>query len=434
MTTDHLPRPQLVDSLDALERVPVTHDANPATDPGGVLVFTIHDGDAFPRHLFGQRSDEVLDDPEVRQSYVLERDWGANLVARHLARELGQESYLKVPLARLVLDFGRFPGISSIGEKYLLRHSIFPPLQNLLAEEARHNLLSRYYDTMSQNLVQHFADRRLTLAVHTYDHRNRTGTPRPEVSLVTRSLSYQEMSEMPPFIFDPLFPHILGEQTTHRKLSYQIALDLENLGWPCALDYPYLMPEGSVEIRAQVWFYFRFLRRRFTEAHPHTQEQQAYQRVWQLLLDVVRRSAPCERLRAYLHRYREAPPGSEELFAEARKAYGEIARFQAEHRDELVDGYRLDPRQRPSCLGLEVRKDLLCEMDHQGLPLRLRPDADRVAAEIAGSIAGSVRSYLAELDAEDASASLDASEGNAPTSVELSASPAAEPNNGSPVC
>lgn len=431
MTLNDLPRPKIVDSLDALERVPVTRDPNLAADPGGVLVFTIHDGDAFPRHLFGQRSDEVLDDPEVREAYVLERDWGANLVARHLARELGQESFLKVPLARLVLDFGRFPGISSIGERYLLRHSIFPPLQNLLSEKARHDLLSRYYDTMSQNLVQHFADRRLTLAVHTYDHRNRTGTPRPEVSLVTRSLSYQEMSEMPPFIFDPLFPHILGEQTTHRKLSYQIALDLENLGWPAALDYPYLMPEGSVEIRAQVWFYFRFLRRRFAEKYPETQDQQAYQRVWQLLLDVVRRSAPCERLRAYLHRYREAPPGSEELFAEARAAYGEIARFQSEHREELVNGYRLDPRQRPNCLGLEVRKDLLCEMDDQGLPLRLRPDADRVAAEIAGSIAGSVRSYLAELDAEDAASTQDASndESGAVASLELSAL-----DKGSPVC
>ena len=399
MTVTESPRPKIVDALEPLERIPVSRQPQLAADPGGALVFTIHDGDAFPRHLFGDRSEEVLELPEIREAYARERDWGANLVARHLARELGQESYLRVPLARLVLDFGRFPGISSIGENYLLRHSIFPPLQHLLSEEARHDLLARYYDTMSQNLVQHFADRRLTLAVHTYDHENRTGTPRPEISLVTRSLSYQEASEMPPFIFDPLFPHVLGEQTTHRKLSYRMALELENLGWPTALDYPYLMPEGSVEIRAQVWFYFRFLRRRFTAAHPETSDQLAYQRVWQLLLDVVRRSAPCERLRAFLHRYREAPPGSEALFAEAREAYAEISRFQISHRRELVDSYRLDAKERPSCLGLEVRKDLLCELDDQGLPWRLRSDADRVAEQIARSIAGSVRTYLADLDA-----------------------------------
>lgn len=404
MTLTDWPRPEIADSLEPLERTSVSRHAATTADPGGVLVFTIHDGNAFPRHLFGERTDEVLDLPEVREAYVRERDWGANLVARHLAKELGQASYLRVPLARVVLDFGRFPGISSIGRNYLLRHSIFPPLQNLLSEEARHDLLARYYDNMSQNLVQHFADRRLTLAVHTYDHVNRTGTVRPEVSLVTRSLSYQETSEMPPFIFDPLFPHILGEQTTDRKLSYRVALDLENLGWPTALDFPYLMPEGSVEIRAQVWFYFRYLRRCFAAAHPHTQEQPAYQRVWQMLLDIVRRSASCERLRAYLHRYREAPPGSAELFAEARTAYGEIGRFQEQHRRQLVDAYRLDPQVRPSCLGLEVRKDLLCELDDQGLPVRLRPDADRVAAEIARSIAGSVRGYLNKQDAEQCQA------------------------------
>lgn len=399
MSVTESPRPKIVEAMEPLERVPVSRQSQRATDPGGALVFTIHDGDGVPRHLFGERSHEVIDLPEVREAYARERDWGANLVARHLAAELGQASYLRVSLARLVLDFGRFPGISSIGENYLLRHSIFPPLQHLLSEEARHDLLARYYDTMSQNLVQHFADRRLTLAVHTYDHVNRTGTPRPELSLVTRSLSYQETSEMPPFIFDPLFPHILGEQTTHRKLSYRVALDLENLGWPTALDYPYLMPEGSVEIRAQVWFYFRFLRDRFTAAHPATSDQLAYQRIWQLLLDVVRRSAPCERLRAYLHRYREAPPGSEALFAEARKAYAKISRFQATHRDELVEAYRLDPKVRPSCLGLEVRKDLLCELDDRGLPFRLRSDANQVAGQIARSIAGSVRTYLTQLDA-----------------------------------
>ncbi len=399
MTVTESPRPKIVDAMEPLERIPVSSQPQTATDPDGPLVFTIHDGDGFPRHLFGERSDQVIDLPEVRDAYARERDWGANLVARHLAKELGQDSYLRVSLARVVLDFGRFPGISSIGENYLLRHSIFPPLQHLLSEEARHDLLARYYDTMSQNLVQHFADRRLTLAVHTYDQVNRTGTSRPEISLVTRSLSYQETSEMPPFIFDPLFPHILGEQTTHRKLSYRIALDLEDLDWPTALDYPYLMPEGSVEIRAQVWFYFRFLRRRFTAAHPETSDQLAYQRIWQLLLDVVRRSAPCERLRAYLHRYREAPPGSETLFAEARKAYAKISRFQATHRNELVEMYRLDPKVRPSCLGLEVRKDLLCDLDDRGLPWRLRSDADQVAGQIAASVAGSVRAYLAELDA-----------------------------------
>ncbi len=393
-------KPEITEHLEMVEEVSVDGTEGQESEahldaPHGALIFTIHDGNQVPRHLFGERSEEVLALPEVESTFLHERDWGANLVARHLAREIGAGSYVRINLARLVMDFGRFPGTSSVGEEYLRRHALFPPVEHLLSEDACHEVLARYYDSASLAFVEHFARRRVTIAVHSYDPRNTTGTQRPEVGLVARSLEYQMTSTLPPYIFDPLFPPELFEATCHRLLTYQALVDLERDGWHTGLNYPYIMPEGSVEIRAQVWLFFCYLRREFLRAFPAAHDQPAFQRVWQLLLDVIRRSTDAERLRGYLHRYREPPRDSRELFAEARRAYGEVKRFLAENRDDLLAGYRFSG-ERTSCLGIEVRKDLLCEMDRQAGAVSLRADAEQTASRIAGCIAPSVRSFLAD--------------------------------------
>ncbi|MCP3958229.1 MAG: hypothetical protein GY719_10290 [bacterium] len=389
------PKPEITEHLELMENVPVGGNGRPATAGDGALVFTIHDGDKFPRHLFGERTEEVLARPEIETAHLRERDWGANLVARHLAREIGTGSYLRLNLARVVMDFGRFPGTSSVGEEYLRRHALFPPLEHLFDEDARHEILARYYDGAALAFTQYFSRPRVTIAIHSYDPHNQSGTRRPEVSLVTRSLEYQLQSTMPPYIFDPLFPPELCEATCQQLLTYRALAALESDGWHTALNYPYIMPEGSVEIRAQVWLYFGYLRREFTRAFPHTRDLPGYQRVWQLLLDVIRRSPAAERLRGYLHRYRSAPRDSRELFAEARRAYGEIARFAEACRDDLLRGFRFGS-ERLSCLGIEVRKDLLCEIDRTTRVVRPRADAERTARRIAACIAPAVRAHLAE--------------------------------------
>lgn len=372
----------------------------PSPGADRALIFTIHDGSQIPRHLFGERTAEVLAQPEISRAYIRERDWGANLVARELAREIGAASYTRVNLARVVMDFGRFPGCSSVGAEYLRRHAIFPPLEHLLSEQERHELLARYYDGASRTFVDQFARRRLTVAVHSYDPCNSSGTERPEISLVARSLEYQWTSTMPPYIFDPLFPPELCETTCQRYLSYRMLADLERDGWRTALNYPYIMPEGSVEIRAQVWLFFRYLRERFLAAFPEHWEEPGYQRVWQLLLDVTRRSGEAERLRAFLHRYREAPRDSQELFAEARRAYSKIRRFTEAQREQLLTDYRFST-QRTSCLGIEIRKDLLCEVDRERGLARLLPDAEHTARRIAACMAPAVRELVAESAAGD---------------------------------
>lgn len=393
-----IPRPEIVDSLQPIELIPTAeHPAQPHSAEQA-LILTIHDGAQIPRHLFGAASEDVLTRPEVVKAYARERDWGANLVAQHLAREVGLGGFLCINLARVVMDFGRFPGISSTSESYLRRHAIYPPLQDFLSEESKHEILARYYDPISLDFVDFLAGKRASISVHTYDRYNKSGTERPEVSLVSRSLSYQQTSTIPPYIFDPLFPPILGEATCHRILTYQALVNLERGGWHTALNYPYVMPEGSLEIRAQVWFFFHHLRRHFTAVFPHTAQDPAFQRVWQMLTDTVRRSGDGERLRAFLHRYRQPPVGEEGLFRRSREAYGEVSSFLNAQKQELVESFRF-AHERLSCLGIEVRKDLLADLDDQNLPFRQRKDADATARDIARHIGAAVRGYLEEAEA-----------------------------------
>lgn len=385
--------PEVVEHLEPVEVVAVDPDRPADLSADDILIFTIHDGAQVPRHLWGERSEEILSRPDMLAAYVRERDWGANTVAKQLARKLGLSGYARVNLSRHIMDFGRFPGTSAVGENYLMRHSLFPPAEFLLTENAIHDLLARYYDGVSQALTQHFANKRITIAIHTYDPYNSNGTERPKIGLVTRSLSYQNESTIQPYVFDPLFPAMLCEAVSDRALTYQVLLDLEKAGHHTALNYPYLMPEGSVEIRAQVWFFFRHLRRLFTRAFVETRDRAEYQRVWQMLLDVTRRSPDCERLRAYLHRYRAAPTGLEDLFQRCRLAYARIQEFLGTHRQALVEGYRYAP-ERPSCLGVEIRKDQLCWVDVDNVSVERRPDADSYAQEISSIFAGSVLSYV----------------------------------------
>ena len=381
-----LARPEITDPFTAAE---IVGEDRPEED---VLVFTIHDGGQVPRHLLGERTEEVLARPEVADAYVKERDWGANMVARELARELGLGGYLRINLARVVMDYGRFPGSSGPEATYLRRSAIFPPLHEILPEGAKHEVL-RYYDSISSSLTRRLPNKRVNLAIHTYDGVNASGEERPDVSLVSRLLEYQIDSTVPPDVFDPLFPAILCEATCHRALAYQALVNLEHGGYYSALNYPYVMPVGSLEIRAQVWFFFHHLQRHFEEAFPETRKSLAHGLVWSMLHDVIRRSWEGELLRGYLHRYREAPLHAQDLFAEARKAYFGIRDFLAAHRDELVDAYRYSAA-RPSCLGIEVRKDLLCEIDPGSRGVRLRSGAESVARDMARCIARAVRRYL----------------------------------------
>ena len=351
-----------------------------------IMVDVIHDGAVVPPEFLVNKAGEAIAPEVFRPHYELDRDWGAGLVAARLAGALGLPAWYKVNVARVLMDFGRFPGTTQAGAEYLRRFAINFPFSEVLSYDQRRELLEGYYDRTSHELERHIGGRILKIAVHTYDRLNASGTVRPMVSLVTRSLAYQTSSRLPQGVFDPLYPDLLAEFTADRILTDRISLDLEKGGIPVAHNYPYCLPEGSVEGRSQVWFFFTFLRTRFENRHPETRALPQFQMVWDLLLDTNLRSSEADMLRSYIHLYRHAPAGREELFRQARLAYDQVGQFIVADERRVVNDYRFWGG-RPSSMGLEVRKDVVWEFDADGRPVRPRVEnANRVAEAIAAAV------------------------------------------------
>lgn len=355
-----------------------------------IMIDAIHDGAAIPSEFLADGAGRPIPPELFRQHYERDRDWGAGLVAGYLAGALGLPGWYRVNVARVLMDFGRLPGTTHGDADYLSRFAINYPFSQVLSYEQRRAVLELYYDRISATLEQHIRGRIIKIAIHTYDRLNASGTVRPTVSLVTRSLAYQTKSRLPTGLFDPLYPDLLAEFTGDRVLTDRISLDLEKGGIPVAHNYPYLLPEGSVEVRSQVWFFFSYLRQRFEEEHPETRDDLPFRMVWDLLLDTNNRSSVAEMLRSYLHLYRHAPPGEEALFRTARLAYERVTDFLERDNRRVVLDYRFW-EDRPSSIGIEVRKDVVWEFDADDRPIRPRPEAARTVAE---AIARAVLVYL----------------------------------------
>lgn len=354
-----------------------------------VMVDAIHDGDLIPPEFLVDQRGRPIDPALFRSHYELDRDWGAGLVAGRLAGALGLPGFYKVRVARVLMDYGRFPGITSAGADYLRRFAINYPFSGWMSHDQKRRLLEDYYDRCSTGLERLVQGKLIKIACHTYDRLNASGTTRPHVSLVTRSLAYQTDSRMPTGVFDPLYPDLLAEFTADRILTDRISLDLEKSGVPVAHNYPYCLPEGSIEVRAQVWYFFQYVRQRFEISYPDTAADPAFRRVWDMLLDTNLRSTSSDALRSYLHLYRHPPVGREEEFRHARIAYERVKAFIEGDDRRLVQDYRYW-EERPSTLGVEVRKDLVWEFSGDR-PVRPRVE---VAWRIAEGIARAVLHYL----------------------------------------
>lgn len=355
-----------------------------------IMIDVIHDGAVIPPEFLVDAEGRPIPPEVFRAHYEADRDWGAGLVAARLAGALGLQSWYNVNIARVLMDFGRLPGTTLGAADYQSRFAINYPFSKVLSYEQRRAILERCYDRVSAEVERHIRRRIVKIAIHTYDRLNASGTVRPTVSLVTRSQAYQTSSRLPTGLYDPLYPDLLAEFTADRILTDRISLDLEKSGIPVAHNYPYLLPEGSVEVRSQVWFFFGYLRQRFEEEHPETQDDPPYRMVWDLLLDTNLRSSRGEMLRSYLHLYRHAPPGEEALFRAARIAYDRVRAFLERDERRVVEDYRFW-EDRPSSIGVEVRKDVVWEFDAAGRPVGPKPEA---AARIGEAIARAVLVYL----------------------------------------
>ncbi len=374
------------------------HNAEPAPGPAvlpeqlrdAVVIDAIHDGDVIPNEFLCDTDGRTIPETAFLQSYVVERDWGAALVAQALSQHLGLPGTWRVEIARVVMDFGRFPGITPRDSTHLSRRAINYPFSALLGFEQKRRILDHYYDTISAHLDTVVADAQVKIAIHTYDRYNQSGTLRPPVSVLTRCEGYQYHSEMPIDAFDPLYPDVLGEFTADRRLRDRVSLTLERAGISTEHNYPYLLPDGSVEVRSQVWNFFRRLREAFVEAHPATDKDDVYTLVWDMLLDTNHRCPQSELLRGYLHAYRRVSPENEARFAQARRAYMAIGQFVNQNHGEFVEYYRHQVT-RPSALGIEIRKDLVYRFDERGYPIE--PKTETIDF-IAGVLARAVHTYF----------------------------------------
>ena len=144
---------------------------------------------------------------------------------------------------------------------------------------------------------------------------------------------------------------------------------MERNGFRVSHNHPYPLPEGSMEVRAQVWYFFFFLRQAFEQQFPETRSEEPYERVWQMLLNTNLRLARGEALRSYLHRYRKVPEADIETYRSAERAYAHVREFL--EGSDVVSDYQNSP-DRPSSFAIEVRKDLIGEFDPEtGRPLPL---------------------------------------------------------------
>jgi len=433
------PQDKVGGALPALEFV-----KGPGAEPGEyvlphelreeVLIHTTHAGCVIPTNIVADsKARNWCSNPDQEKKFEEEKDWGANQLAQAIADELGLDGYLRVNVARCVLDFGRFPGVSPSGVDHLNRLSVSAEFGEQISREKLDALLKLYHQISSaferavwtnvnaEDGSPKKRPRQIILGVHTFDRFNREGTLRPSVSLISRSRTYDLNHTMHPGSFDRLFPDELAEFSADRCLVAAIAHAVERERISVDENHPYSMPDGCVEIRSQVWYFFKFLQRRFEEVQNAIVKdgvsglsKNDFERVWSMLLDTTLRHTESASLRSYIHEHRV--PGDRarvEEFQRYLRAYEAIVEFRNREipgksgRAAVVDEYRLIA-DRPSSLGLEVRKDLVWKY-HDPVddldPRRIgwqRPLLDPSAViednirRIARLIAAGIREYLVE--------------------------------------
>ena len=164
-----------------------------------------------------------------------------------------------------------------------------------------------------------------------------------------------------------------------------MSLNLEKEHIAVGNNYPYLLPEGAMEVRHQVWRFFDWLHKKFTLDFPDTRQDPAYAAVWRMLQDTNFRNAESAALRSIIHLYRRAYTNKASLYNRSLEAYHHIRTYLSSN-PNLIQAYRFDPM-RCMSLGIEVRKDLVWAFDKDGRPIAPRFDeVNRIGDLIANAL------------------------------------------------
>ena len=334
-----------------------------------VVVHSIHAGGAVPKSVTDAVRRSGLED-ELKKQHLKEKDWGASYLAVAVAAALNIPRMSRMRIARAVMDFGRFPGITREGGSFLGRYCINKPLADVAEKhDSVVELLFDHYDRASDILKEAASGKSLLLGIHTYDPNNQAKiagkeTERPPFSLLYTSDSYHRLKRLPLGLFDPLFPDEIVEYTADGRLLARLQLDLQREGYTTLHNFPYCLPEGSLEVRSQVHSYFEFLRDQFrAERGIEPSEEDPYSDIWEMLLDTNLRSVRAELLRSFIHRALDVT-GDRAIegidLHGARGRYLELSDYSKRHQKRLLEQFRAT---RCNSLALEVRKDLVWKFD-----------------------------------------------------------------------
>ena len=147
-----------------------------------VIIDAIHDGNTIPEKFLHGLQSQNRSDETLKYYYCKERDWGAELVAGYLASALHLEDYFRVNVARTLLDFGRFPGITGRAADHMTKFAINYPFSESLSFDQKRELLEDYYHVISLGLENYAEDKLLKIAIHSYDEKSPNNVRRPSVS------------------------------------------------------------------------------------------------------------------------------------------------------------------------------------------------------------------------------------------------------------
>lgn len=355
-----------------------------------LLIDVVHDGEAIPddRRLAGLG--KLLADaerrPELLADHARERDWGAECVARELARALEAPGYWRVTIARGLLDFNCFPGVSRRPTRHPERYAMRPPWTTFL-EPADVREVLEYYDRIAERLrdvcelkvkrgnelrkLDPLRSQFVRLAVHTFEADSTSGRTGPTLRVLHRLEARDPESDPAAEAFDPVYPEALAESSADPRLAYRIGLAARPDETGISVDFPDELAPGSIESRLRVWLFMRHLQEQFMvdpETAPYWERMQtvpqrgraAWDLVWEMLRGTSNRSVEAAALSNYLHRYGQRGPHLAETFLhECAAVWREVRNFRDRHLPELLRGFG-QAAGLPGSLAVECDRAFLC--------------------------------------------------------------------------
>lgn len=340
----------------------------PAEFAKKIVLDSIHTGKCIPGDIAKKVSSTKL-----LRHYRIERDWGADLVAKDLAHMLGI-SWYEVQIARVLQDIGRFSGDTITGNDgsvrdHLLRKSTNYPFTEVSKHE-KFPLLA-LYDQISDAMEKILKEIVLRISIHTCDYRDSKGV-RPEFMLLytLRDVILNLDNPLPNI---PFLPLEIARQTVDPCLVGFLSKELHCMprSFQTTHNYPYQLSEGGVETRLLAWWMSQLLQKEFETDNPKfrvedssilnkKQKNWEYLVCWAVLQDTNGRNANTHIWRHFLLedlsiRDLSSIDVTEEQIKRVSIALDRIKKYYKNNKHKLIQKFW---REKLGTIAIEIRKDV----------------------------------------------------------------------------